>query len=236
MSMAWGSAWGSARRIPAQALAQRKADAQTLQTARMEADRLIETARMEAVKLREQGYQAGLAEARQQALEQQLRQAKELAAFRDQARREMAQVFVQGLEHVLAGPARESFYAHFLEQGRRLLGRMRFARLQVHADDEARVRAMVDATAPAMAGEVLLVESHPRLGVGDCALVSESGKVSVSLSARWEELSGALNAVFAHQDPQDQQDQQDQRKDPPAGSPPEVPLAGPAPQPPEQAP
>jgi type III secretion protein L len=184
--------------MPAAVLARRKAEQETLHSARQQAEQLLKAAEADAVRLRQQAIEAGLAEGRRQAMTHQVSLAEQLALFRDAARQEIADVFEQGLAHVLAGPAREAFFSGFIEQAQQLLGRMRFARLQVHPDDEILVRALVHGSSLQGADCPVSIECDPALRSGDCALVSDAGKVSVSLQLRLDDVKNVLGEVFGH--------------------------------------
>ncbi|XVJ70518.1 MAG: hypothetical protein HEQ39_13430 [Rhizobacter sp.] len=96
--------------IPASVMAQRKAEQAELQSAKHRAEQLLRSAERDAEVLRQQAYEAGLAEGRRQALVRHTELAQQLSLFRDAAKEQMADVFVQGLNHVLAGPARQDFF------------------------------------------------------------------------------------------------------------------------------
>jgi len=183
--------------IPASVMARRKAEQADLQSARQRAEQLIQDAQRDADEVRQQAYQAGLAEGRRQALARHIELAQQLALFRDAVKEQMADVFVQGLNHILAGPARQDYFNGFMEEAQQLLGRMRFARLLVHPGDEALVRSLAQQSGLGQSDCPVSIENDPDMSPGGCALVSDVGKVSVSMQTRLEDVRQVLAQVFS---------------------------------------
>jgi flagellar biosynthesis/type III secretory pathway protein FliH len=186
--------------IPAPALARHKADAALLRGAQQRAAEIVTQAQAQAQQLRQQAHAAGLAQARQEALLQQLQQAQQMAQWRDAICTQAADILLQALAHVLDGPARQDYLQGFLAPAQQTLGRLQFARVLVHPADEATLRAVLARPGVATAGS-LGVECDPALQPGDCALVSEAGKVAVSLQARLQDVQQVLQQVLAEAAP-----------------------------------
>jgi flagellar biosynthesis/type III secretory pathway protein FliH len=183
--------------IPAPVMAQRKAEQAELQSAKHRAEQLIQSAQRDAEDVRQEAYQAGLAEGRRQALVRHIELAQQLALFRDAARDQMVDVFVQGLNHILVGPARRDFFHGFIDEAHHLLGRMRFARLLVHPGDETLLRSLVQQSSLGQSDSPVSIECDPDMPPGGCALVSDVGKVSVSMGTRLDDVRQVLEQVFS---------------------------------------
>lgn len=184
--------------IPRSVLQQAKTDAGHLADARQKAERLLADAEARAVKSRDEGFQAGWLAAQEEMATLTASTLVQLDSLRDGVVTQLTDILTQALQHVLNGPARENFFATFLDDAQRTLGHLQFARLRVHPDDEASLQAATQAAGWAQSGSPVSVEVGTDVAVGDCALVSQNGKVAVSLSLRLDDVRNALNGMLHH--------------------------------------